>query len=75
MGARGRAILPAIMDIRKITPLTGISLLLVACTLPAQVGEGDRAPEFEIKDALNQAPASFQEFRGKVLMLDFFATW
>ncbi|MHC4078475.1 MAG: TlpA family protein disulfide reductase [Planctomycetota bacterium] len=63
------------MDIRKITPLTGIGLVLFAATLPAQVGKGETAPEFEIKAALNQAPAKFQEFRGKVLMLDFFATW
>jgi hypothetical protein len=63
------------MDIRKITPLTGISLVLLAQSLPAQLSEGDKAPEFAIKEALNQAPASFQEFRGKVLMLDFFATW
>ena len=40
-----------------------------------QLGKGETAPEFEIKAALNQAPAKFQEFRGKVLMLDFFATW
>ena len=62
------------MDIRKITPLTGIGLVLVAATLPAQVGTGEKAPDFEIKAALNRAPATYQEFRGKVLMLDFFAT-
>lgn len=64
------------MDIRKITPLTGIGLvLLAAAPLSAQLGEGEKAPEFEIKEALNKAPARFQELRGKVLMLDFFATW
>ncbi len=63
------------MDIRKIAPVTGMGLLLVAATLPAQVGKGDTAPAFEIKEALNQAPDNYQEFRGKVLMLDFFATW
>jgi len=63
------------MDIRKIIPLTGIGLALVAAPLTAQLGEGEKAPEFEIKEALNQAPANFQELRGKVLMLDFFATW
>lgn len=63
------------MDIRKITPLGVGLVLLAAAPLCAQPGEGDKAPEFEIKEALNKAPNRFQEFRGKVLLLDFFATW
>ncbi len=63
------------MDIRKVIPLAGFGLMLVAGTLPAQLSEGEKAPEFEIKEALNRAPDNFKELRGKVLMLDFFATW
>ncbi len=62
------------MDTRTTARLAGIGLALAAA-LPAQVGMGDTAPEFEFKAALNQAPGTFQEFRGKVLLLDFFATW
>lgn len=35
----------------------------------------DPAPEFAIKEWLGQAPATLESFRGKVVLLDFWATW
>lgn len=64
----------------KKRPYSNLSLaLLCAAALAAhgtaQVTEGAKAPEFEIADARSTGLDDFKAFRGKVLMLDFFATW
>lgn len=41
----------------------------------AQVEAGSAAPNIEIADARDTGIKDFQALRGKVLMLDFFATW
>ena len=41
--------------------------------LPLQ--EGDRAPDFEITDVLTGRPIKLADYRGQVVLLDFWATW
>lgn len=54
----------------------GIAALALACqTLPAQLAKGTTAPEFDIGKAWSQTPISFAELKGKVILLEFFATW
>lgn len=61
-----------------ISPKLLAALLSAAClTAPtqAQVEAGTAAPGFDIADARDTGIKDFQALRGKVLMLDFFATW
>lgn len=48
---------------------------LLATAAPAQVDRGSAAPSFDFAAALNDAPPSFSALAGKVVLLDFFATW
>ncbi len=48
---------------------------LLAGAAPAQLLKGTEAPRFEIDKAWNDAPASFDEFAGKLVILDFAQTW
>ena len=48
---------------------------LLATAAPAQVERGSTAPSFDFAAALNDAPQSFAALAGKVVLLDFFATW
>lgn len=57
------------------TPLWALAGGLVAAALPAQISSGTTAPEFEFAATWNDAPTSFAELKGKLIMLDFFATW
>lgn len=41
----------------------------------AQVAVGTPAPEFDFQASFNDAPASFAEFEGKLVLVEFFATW
>jgi thiol-disulfide isomerase/thioredoxin len=56
------------------------AILVAGCTGPYPaspklgVYEGDRAPELEGVDVSGK-PLKLSEFRGKVVMLDFWATW
>jgi len=36
---------------------------------------GQQAPEITVKQWINQGPASLREFRGRVVLLEFWATW
>jgi thiol-disulfide isomerase/thioredoxin len=46
----------------------------VACLAPAQVGVGSVVPDFSFVDFTGKARA-FHEFKGRVVLLDFWATW
>lgn len=48
--------------------------LALAGTAQAQLSEGEVAPPFPIKGSLDNSVKDFKALRGKVLMLDFFAT-
>ena len=54
-----------------------IPLLLVCMhctTAPEELKIGDKAPGFKLTDLKGQ-PVSLDQFRGRVVMLDFWATW
>jgi hypothetical protein len=49
--------------------------LLFAAAAPAQLAKGSPAPAFEIAKVWNDGPAKFDEFEGKLVILDFAQTW
>ncbi len=51
------------------------ALTLTALPLSAQLRKGTEPPTFEFDSALNDAPASFDGFRGRLVLIEFFATW
>ena len=75
MAARGSCYDPAMAYTSYLRSAGLVAALAVAGQVPAQVGEGDMAPAIDIDEALNKAPDKYSAFRGKVLLLDFFATW
>lgn len=54
---------------------TAVALLATAAVAPAQIAKGAPAPAFEISTGWNAAPAAFDEFEGKLVILDFAQTW
>lgn len=50
-----------------------VALLFAAATLAQAPGQA--APSFEFLGGLNDAPKSFAELEGKVVILDFARTW
>jgi len=51
------------------------AMLVVACSTPAEAPQiGKMAPSFEIPDIEGQ-PVSLSDFRGKPVLLNFWATW
>ncbi len=48
--------------------------LLVACVPPGEKAANVPAPDFTLPD-LNGNPVSLAEFRGKTVIIDFWATW
>lgn len=50
-----------------------VALLFAAATLAQAPGQA--APAFEFLGGLNDAPKTFAEFEGKVVILDFARTW
>ena len=63
----------------KILPMQRALPLVLGLTLAsaaqAQVSVGEKAPTIAFDESLSKQAPSFQALRGKVLMLDFFATW
>lgn len=58
--------------------LTTAAILAAAGFAPATVAQwepGADAPAFEIRHGWNGAPRTFAEMRGKVVLLEFMATW
>ena len=65
------------MPHRAFTPLmvAALCLLSTACThKPSPASIGKPAPDFSLADA-NGAPIRLSAYRGKVVLLDFWATW
>ncbi len=48
---------------------------LFASVAPAQLAKGSNAPAFEFAKVWNDGPAAFDEFAGKLVILDFAQTW
>lgn len=55
--------------------LAASAALLLASAAPAQLAKGSVAPAFEIQKAWNDGPTKFDEFDGKLVILDFAQTW
>ncbi|MCC6781806.1 MAG: hypothetical protein IT457_03100 [Planctomycetes bacterium] len=49
--------------------------VLLAGPAAAQLAKGTVAPAFEFAKVWNDGPASFDELQGKLVVLEFFATW
>jgi cytochrome c biogenesis protein CcmG/thiol:disulfide interchange protein DsbE len=54
--------------------LLAFCLLLVMAASPAAPGAGQPAPDFTLKDSSGKT-VKLADYRGKVLLLDFWATW
>jgi hypothetical protein len=52
-----------------------LAVAFLAAAAPAQLLKGAKAPAFEIDKAWNGAPTSFDQFDGKLVILDFAQTW
>lgn len=59
--------------LRTLSWLCAASLLAVGAS--AQVAKGSPAPAFTIEKGWNDAPTSFADLEGKVVILDFAQTW
>ena len=60
---------------RNLSVLALLVLALVASALPAQVAVGDKAPSIETKDILTGDVKSLKEYKGSLILYDFFAHW
>jgi len=58
----------------KIFVIVTALFLLGACSKTSAVEVGDKAPDFMLQN-LDGKAASLSQFNGKVIMLDFFASW
>ncbi len=52
-----------------------VAAILFAGGAQAQLAKGTTAPAFEFAKVWNDGPASFDELAGKLVVLEFFATW
>lgn len=55
--------------------VTAAALAGTVAFAPAQGTVGSAAPEFDFQGAYNGAPASFAELSGRLVLIEFFATW
>lgn len=64
------------MSIRSIRPLFFLIAvcLLASCSQTSAIEIGETAPDFKLAD-INGKNMSLSEFKGKVIILDFFASW
>ena len=51
------------------------AMLLGVAAVPAQAPKGAVPPEFAFKKVWNDGPKNFDDLAGKVVLLDFSATW
>jgi peroxiredoxin len=59
---------------RVLSSLVGAALLLAACGPAPKTSEAKAAPAFDLPD-LNGGRVSLQSLEGKVVVVDFWATW
>lgn len=53
-----------------------MTLLLYSCQRPqTEISEGLRAPALEIQDTVTDQKVNVEQFEGKVLLVNFWATW
>lgn len=67
------------MALSLLLMLAGVTVLVIRCTQEpggprGRVEIGQHAPVFQLKD-LNGRTVSLDQFKGQVVMLDFWATW
>lgn len=56
--------------------LLALTLLITSASLKANASEvGEPAPQFTLPSLLEDKPTSLQQYRGKVVYLDFWASW
>jgi hypothetical protein len=55
--------------------LLSVAVGLLAGGVSAQIAKGSPAPAFTIEKGWNDAPTSFDDLAGKVVILDFAQTW
>jgi len=48
---------------------------ILTCEAGAQPGMGDKAPEINVQNWLNTMPLSLKALRGRIVVLEFWATW
>ncbi len=63
-----------IVKFLSVVMLVGILALTGACAKSGAIEVGETAPDFSLKD-LDGKTAALSDFKGKVIILDFFATW
>ena len=62
------------MRVSKFLVITIITLMLGACAESSAIEIGETAPDFTLTD-LSGNKVSLSQFSGKVIILDFFASW
>ena len=58
--------------------LKGVLLLLIVCLVPVagfSTNQEQVAPNFTVQHLLNDAQVSLEQYKGKVVYLDFWASW
>jgi hypothetical protein len=56
----------------------GVSMLVaaaLAAPVTGQLAKGTEAPEFQFDKVWNGGPDTFADLKGRVILLEFFATW
>jgi len=53
----------------------GLALRLAAAPAAGALGSGDAAPQFTARSLDGKAPLSLADYRGKLVYLDFWASW
>ena len=51
------------------------AIVALAGSVPAQLGKGVDAPKFDFAKTWNGSSTSIAELKGKLILLEFFATW